>query len=174
MSRIKLTDSERLILANQYEILGHLKDDDTYLELADNLRDGHKWLYEQYIAVERNLDEDVVEFVLDILQIYDFIRISYADLADKSGIDQNNVVFPGFDGNNESELLNFTRALSRNGNYEELIGKNARNSHMPTVDMYRRIIAEWVAIGKPSYPLSKGQIQSLLTARIHPDNRGKK
>ena len=42
---MNLTDTERLILANQFEILGKLKSDDGYIELADNLSKGHVWLY---------------------------------------------------------------------------------------------------------------------------------
>nr|ACN22674.1 hypothetical protein [uncultured bacterium] len=40
MPRLKLTDTERLILANQYEILAALKNDDSYGRIAEELRDG--------------------------------------------------------------------------------------------------------------------------------------
>ena len=36
-----------MILANQYEILGKLGDDQAYLDLAENLRYGHEWIYNQ-------------------------------------------------------------------------------------------------------------------------------
>lgn len=42
MKDLELTDVERVILANQYEILSILKEDDSYGLLAQNLRDGHK------------------------------------------------------------------------------------------------------------------------------------
>ena len=38
---MEFTDTERLILANQYEILGKLNSDEDYLKLAENLKDGH-------------------------------------------------------------------------------------------------------------------------------------
>ena len=44
---MKFTDTERVILANQYEILGKLGDDQAYLDLAENLRYGHEWIYNQ-------------------------------------------------------------------------------------------------------------------------------
>ncbi len=47
MSRLKLTDVERVLLANQYEILAHIKNDPHYEKLASTLRDGHEWLYSQ-------------------------------------------------------------------------------------------------------------------------------
>ena len=171
MPRANLTDTERLILANQYEILGHLKDEESYIRLAENLRDGHKWLYEQNIQVSENLSEEVVNHVLAILGIYSDLRDSYKQLSDKSGIEEHLVTFPGFDGNNESELLHFARALSKNGNYSETIGSEARNSHMPTTDTYRRMINEWKAMGEPRYPFSKEQIIQIVEARVHPENR---
>lgn len=172
MPVVQLSDAERLILANQYEILSHLTKDKTYAHMAQDLKDGHKWLYEQHaVRVSENLSEEDTEHVLSILGIYSDLRDSYQKLTDKSGIEEHLVTFPGFDGNNEAELLHFAAALSRNGNYSQTIGKDARNSHMPTTDMYRRIISEWQSMGKPRYPLSKDQILRLVEARVHSDHR---
>ncbi|CAN5380076.1 YfbU family protein [soil metagenome] len=171
MATVKLTDVERLILANQYAILGLLKSDEGYIQMAENLRDGHKWLYEQHATqISDNLPDEDVEHVLCILGIHSDLRDSYSQLSDKSGIEEHLVHFPGFDGNNEADLLHFARALSRNGNYSETIGKEARNSHMPTTDMYRRMINEWKSMGEPRYPLSKETILRIVGARVHPDN----
>ena len=172
MAQLHLTDVERLLLANQYEILGLLKKDDGYTRMADNLRDGHKWLYQQHATqVSDNLPDEDADHVLTILGIYSDLRHSYNQLGDKTGIEEHSVSFPGFDGNNEVELLHFARALSNNQNFSETIGKDARNSHMPTTDMYRRQISEWKSMGSPRYPLSKEQILRLLDARTHPSNR---
>ena len=46
---IKLTPAERLILANQYEILGHLNSDLYARRLAENLRNGYVFLYRDMI-----------------------------------------------------------------------------------------------------------------------------
>lgn len=166
-----LSNTERLILANQFEILGHLKKDDSYLHLAEDLRDGHEWIYEQRLRVSEIIPAEKVEYILIILGIYSDIRDSYNQLSDKSGIEEHLTTFPGFDGNNESEFLHFAQALSRNNNFSETIGKNARNSHMPTTEIYCRMISEWEKLGKPRFPLSKEQIQNILDARIHPSNR---
>ena len=172
MAKLQLTDVERLLLANQYDILGLLKKDDGYTKMAENLRDGHKWIYEQHATqISENLPDEEAEHVLTILGIYSELRDSYKQLSDKSGIDEHSVMFPGFDGNNETELLHFARALSKNDNYAETIGKDARNSHMPTTDIYRRQIAEWKNLGSPRYPLSKEQVLQIIDARTHPSNR---
>lgn len=171
MAKLTLTDTERLILANQYEILGLLKeggDSEWYTRLAENLRDGHKWIYQQKLQLSENLSDADTNHVLDILGIFSALRDSYKQLADKSGITESDVTFPGFDGNNESELLHFARALSANGNYHETIGQEARNSHSPTRDTYSRMIGEWKRLGSPHFPFTKDQIVQILGARRFP------
>ena len=75
--KIELTDKERLFLANQHEILGHLNKDnsDYHFKLAEQLRDGHEWLYSQsFDNFSENLPDDAAELVLNILQIYEMIQ----------------------------------------------------------------------------------------------------
>jgi uncharacterized protein len=172
MPRMKLTDTERLILANQYEILAVLKSDDSYARLAEQLRDGHEWLYQQsfdYFAP--NMSQEKAEFVVTILGIYSEMRDSYEQLTDKSGIELHQVQFPGFDGNNEGDLLSFARALRQNERFIDTLPEHGKNSHMPTREMYGRIIAKWREMGEPHFPLTKEQILGLLDAKIHPANR---
>ena len=169
MATLHLTNTERLLLANQYEILGILKRDDSYTQMASNLRDGYKWLYQQHATqIEDDLSDEDAEHVLAILDIYTDLRHSYNQLSDKSEIDKEALVFPGFDGNNETELLGFAEALAKNGTYSDTIGKPAKNSHMPTTEMYKRQIEQWKALGSPRAPLSKAQILSIIAARKHP------
>jgi uncharacterized protein YfbU (UPF0304 family) len=170
--RLKLSDTERLILANQYEILAALKKDESLERLAENLRDGHEWLYSQgFDWFSENLPAEDAEHVLWILGIYGDMKASFEALSDKTGIDPRLLAFPGFDGNNESELLHFAGALRKSERFVETIGPNAKNSHMPTTDTYRRMIAKWRELGEPNYPYSREQIVAILDARIHPDNR---
>jgi uncharacterized protein YfbU (UPF0304 family) len=172
MRELKLTAVERLMLANQYEILALLKKDDSYEDMAKNLRDGYKWIYDQYAQhLSEDLPDEDAEHVLAILGIFSDMSDSYDQLTDKSGIDEHYVRFHGFDGNNEAEFLGFASALSKNGNYSKTVGKHARNSHMPTTAAYRRMIEEWKRLGEPNYPYSKDTILSITTAYIHPDNR---
>ena len=172
MARIKLTDVERLILANQYEILSLLKEDDSYARLSEQLLEGHEWLYSQsFDFVSDNLPARDAEHVLSILGIFGDLKASYAQLADKSGIEPHEVEFPGFDGNNEADLLSFSRALRKNDRFVETIGDRAKNSHMPTTDMYDRMISKWRELGQPNYPYDKETMLAILGARTHPDYR---
>lgn len=172
MRDIELTDKERLLLANQYEILATLNDDDNYALMAETLRAGHKWLYDQFFdSISENLPDSQAQHVLRILGVYGDLQASYHDLADKSGIDEKELTFPGFDGNNESELLSFADSLIKHRRFELTLGKTARNSHMPTSDIYGRMIQRWQELGSPNYPYSKKAIQEILAARIHPEHR---
>lgn len=169
---IELTDKDRLLLANQYEILGLLQKDDVYTRMAETLRLGHKWLYSQYFeSFSENLSDEMAEHVLDILELYSNLRGSYAELSDKTGIKEDSVQFKGFDGNRETDLLCFARSLIKHDTYVDVLGEKAKNSHMPTTELYTRMLDCWKDIGSPTYPLSKEDILKILAAQIHPDSR---
>lgn len=172
MATIKLTDVERLILANQYEILSKLSKDDTYALWAEALRDGHEFLYSQcFERLSPNLSEQKTQHVLDILSIYRALRLSYEKLTDKSGIDASDIEFIGFDGNNESDLYGFALALAKSGRFTESLGEYGKNSHSQTTDIYERMIQRWRELGKPNAPYSRKTIEEILAAQIHPSNR---
>ncbi|WP_019654035.1 YfbU family protein [Variovorax atrisoli] len=167
MEKLKLTDAERLILANQYEILGLLNKDDSFTRLAENLRDGHRWIYEEKLHLSPNLSDADTHLVLDILRIYEALQDSHAQLTDKSGIDEGDLIFPGFGGNEEPELRAFAGALSQNGNYHHIVGDHPRDAHSATREMYGQMIGKWRELGKPR-PLNKDQIVAILAAKAFP------
>jgi uncharacterized protein YfbU (UPF0304 family) len=164
---LDLSDKDRLILENQYEILSKLDkaNGDSYAELAENLRSGHEWLYRQVLemSLSENLAEKESNYVLRILGIYGDLYSSYEKLEYKSGIEAREVVFPGFDGNNEIEFLSFTGAFAKARKFTNTLGKDGNtSSHMPTTGRYRRMIERWEKAGKPNYPLSKADILQIL------------
>lgn len=174
----KLTDVERFIIANQFEILSRLDalqgghESESYMRIAENLREGHEWLYSQmFDNLYDVLDEESAQHVLDVLQLYDFLKFSYQVLADKSGISAKDVEFDGFDGNNESEMLGFANALRKDRRYESVIGEYCKNSHYPTYDLYRRMLDKWAELGRPRYPLSRDTIIAIIEAKVHPSSR---
>lgn len=171
--RLPLTPFERLTLVNQYRLLAAASKDEreSYLRLADELESGYAYLYSEFPHLQEELPRDRSDFVVQVLALFDKLKISYQRLTDKSGIKATDVVFPGFDGNNEAELLGFTHALARRGQFLDVLGKEPKNSHMPSVDVYQRMLEGWMAIGRPAAPLSADQIKSILAARVHPENR---
>lgn len=165
MLDIKLTDVERLILANQYEILSLLKPGQGYEHLARNLRDGHEWLYERaFESLSENMPQERVNFFLAIMTVYGDLKISYEHLTDKSGIDPNDLVFPGFNEDSEGDLLRLTEALCAEGRYAETLGREARRSRSRTTERYQRMIFCWEEHERErrGYPLSREAVLAIL------------
>jgi len=156
---MKFTDTERVILANQYEILGKLGDDQAYLDLAENLRDGHEWIYKQKIFVSPIFTEEKSDFVVSILELYEAIQNSFDSLSDKGSLTADRVKFPGFDGNNEGEYMRFFSALVENDQFAHV--KANKNSHMQKVSTYTNMLDKWESLGK-DYQLSLDDIEAIL------------
>ena len=162
MSRsITLTNVERLILANQYEILSQQADNEydtvKFLRTAKQLRDGHKWLYEQIFEyIDDDLDNESAEFVVNVLSLHRALLSSYEELDDKSDLKEKDVIFKGFDGNNEGSLMYFAEALSEDGRFCEVIEKGNLNSHCPMIRTYQEMLQTWEKFDKnTSYQKSK-------------------
>lgn len=156
---MKFTDTERVILANQYEILGKLDDEQAYLNLAENLRDGHEWIYNQKISVSPIFTEEQSDLVVSILDLYDVIQDSFDALSDKGSLTADRVKFPGFDGNNEGEYMRFFSALVENGQFAHV--KANKNSHMQKVSIYKNMLDKWESLGK-GYKLSLDDIEAIF------------
>ena len=156
---MKFTDTERVILANQYEILGKLGDEQAYLNLAENLRDGHEWIYNQKISVSPIFTEEQSDLVVSILDLYDVIQDSFDALSDKGSLTADRVKFPGFDGNNEGEYMRFFSALVENDQFAHV--KANKNSHMQKVSTYKNMLDKWESLGK-GYKLSLDDIEAIF------------
>lgn len=160
--QLELTDKERLILSNRYEILAFLKRDCSYILLAAQLRAGHKWRYQKSLgALSENLPDEDTELVLDILEVHKALKISYDALTDKSGISIQDVSFAGFDGDNESELMDFVDTLKKSNHFVNIINAGERNSHTPKVHTYQNMIQKWHELDR-SFTLTKDQILYIL------------
>lgn len=156
---MNFTDTERLILANQYEILGKLNNNQANLDLAENLRDGHESIYNEKIYVSPILSKDVSDLVYSILGLYEAIQDSFDNLSDKGSLTLERVKFPGFDGNHEGEYMRFVSALVDNHQFAHV--KADRNSHSGKVSTYENMISKWVSLGK-AHSLSLDDIETIL------------
>ncbi|WP_215782009.1 YfbU family protein [Paludibacterium sp. B53371] len=179
--KLVLTDVERLILANQYEILSKLEkmdggpDAEEYEQTAEQLRDGHAFLYDGFLnsVLSDKLSEGIEQHVLETLELLSTLKSSYQNLpeSERQDIDEHDVTFHGFDGNNETEMLLFAEALAKAGRFSSTLKRNALNSHCPTYELYARMLRKWKELGEPLYPLSAEHIRQIVAERIHPENR---
>ncbi|MCQ2009389.1 MAG: YfbU family protein [Sporolactobacillus sp.] len=160
MEQIKLSKTERLILANQYIILRKLDTHSTaeFDGIIEALINGYPYIYNDYFSyVNDNIDEDIEKKVINVLSMFRSLYSSYQQLAvdDRNSIDESEVVFSGFDGNNETSHYAFTECLINKydqfNEVKELI-KNKKledlNSHFPTLPRYNQLLERWFTLKK--------------------------
>lgn len=170
---LHLTTGERVLLANQYRILEALYPDeaDSYARYREAVESGYTLHYDDGAgAIYEEMSREECREVLDILQMFDSMQFAYRQLQDKTGIEERTIEFPGFDGNNEVAQLGYTEYfIERLDRYDGLKSADGYNSHMPTLNMYRRMLEVWRPLQMNQ--LTKMQIQSIVAERTHPDNR---
>lgn len=169
---MKLEKKDRLILINQYKILARLDTNDSnyYKELIQILENGYEIFYsllDQWIDEEMPKDES--RFVLNILDLYRAIEDVKRRTKNDELTQHHYGVFKGFDGNNESEYLGFTRFLIEiQGKFQEqkqyYYQNDHLNSHCPMLDKYRRMLDKVKEDGINIWKMSTEQALSILDA----------
>lgn len=182
---MKLTDPEKLIITMLCEIHKALKikdgvNPDLVAEAIYSSNTwGLRWAYPGlFDSGER--DPDTVREVCDILDMWSFLESGYEalDVAGKAQVEKDaapfgkKVKFPGFDGNNETDYMSVAAFLvEKLDRFTALKGRARQNSHMPTLDGYRRMLKvfEPMRATIAGRELSAGEIAKVLNARRHPD-----
>jgi len=98
--------------------------------MYDVLKNGYKIEYpEVFEYINRDeLPKEVTRSVYDILDMYRDLQWAARELKDDKLAEE--VLFPGFDGNNDHERLGYARHLIKNGRWESLaVHGTILNSH---------------------------------------------
>ncbi len=166
-----LSLKERLALANQCKILAALypQEADQYRSHVEALQSGYEmhypWIVEDFSS---GLGKEECSEVLDVLQMYDDLAYSYEALADKDGLREDDVAFPGFDGNNEGAQMDYARYfvvdLGRYGRLRQRALDIGFNAHFPTLAMYRRMLPAHRRLSRAPKALSASDIRAILRA----------
>lgn len=171
---MKLTKAERWILSNQYRILEALYPGEAK-ELAedrDAIERGYEihydWMTQHIYEGDDTMSTAESKEVVDILAMFSALKSSFASLSDKTGIRASQVEFHGFDGNNETKQMGYARYFVRHdgGRFGDLRkGEHDDfNSHMPSLDRYRDMLATWQRVADKAHMMSKEQIVAVLKA----------
>jgi|SRR5690606_25214541 len=124
-----LSINDRLILANQYEILSRLSNDDYEKEQFENLRDIFVSGYSRYYSLSTEffsdeVSDDECKFVVDVLSLYRDLYFSRKNSEEiQNAIVEKDVLFKGFDLNDDLEVkyYSFYRFLvEKLGRFEEI------------------------------------------------------
>lgn len=122
-----------------------------------------------------------VRLVGDALDLYSFLKESYEglDAAGRQAVENGRanaaqwIEFPGFDGNNEPDHRAAARYIVEDlDGYQSMRDVASRNSHMPVVEMYTRMIEVFEPIRRNLIGrlMTPEEIILVLQAGVHPDN----
>ncbi|MEB0308342.1 YfbU family protein [Pseudomonas sp. 10B1] len=186
---MEFTNQQKLILTLLTDIHAKLQIsnsvDPDFIRRAVN--EGQGWaLAWKYPGLFEESDDDPedVRYVADVLEMWSALEDSFnalnmegrgqlAAAADPFG---NDVKFPGFDGNNESQLLAIAQIfVSDLERWSEFSGR-INNSHMRTTDGYKRMLAVFDEIRtnklhNHDYNLfGVEELAQVLNGRRHPSN----
>lgn len=161
MSHLALSPETRLLALLLSESLMDPAERDIRPEDAGRIRDalanGQDWSILSMLRFleEEPATEEAVRYVGDVLNLYRVLNDAHAALPDaernalakrRPGI-ADDLSWPGFDANNESEHLGIaTQYIEKLGRFAEL-GGVALNSHYPTEAKNRRMLAVFEAQG---------------------------
>lgn len=147
-SNTRLSKTERLILINQYEILKILAPHDaadhdlTIKKLVNGYTD-RLFIFDEYLSDE--LEKSVHDDVFSIFDMHRALKFGLKQCGATVDLEDDEVGFRGFDGNTEGEYLFFASYLLNDERlYQELHNSSGYyNSHMPMLDRYAGMLAQW-------------------------------
>jgi uncharacterized protein len=155
---MELTQVEKLILSNQYEILkgiypNRAEEFDTILE---SLQSGYDGDFKELACqgFEKSLSTTTYQEVREILQMFRALKPAYGVPAAAN--------FVGFDGNEEADYHSYAIfLLERRGLWKEL-HRDDYNTHCPVLPDYRKMLEEWRITGR-SHHLSPEQMERIAS-----------
>jgi uncharacterized protein YfbU (UPF0304 family) len=159
------------------------------LERARVLEAGYTLEYNmEFYGIQNELSPRDCARVMDILDMFRTIDDSIARLAEDGtpiGAEiAEDLRYRGFDHNRplEAQMAMYVRYMVENERWEErrdfVLGRESGNSHMPTLDLYLRMLSEYRRLmdSRPRFPgsaylLSEDELQRIAAEMTHPANR---
>jgi hypothetical protein len=135
---VKLTEAEKLILTNQYEVLKGIypRRKDEFDLISSALQNGYEEDFKQLIGhFEAPLEAGVYREVRNVLEMFRALGPE----------ETSGVRFAGFDGNEEIDHYGYARFLLEDrGLWKESRPSDANyNTHYPVLSEYREMLEEW-------------------------------
>lgn len=169
----KYTKTERLTLINQFKILSVIDQDNEarYGELITILENGYSVFYNEVCGwISEDMSDEDCKLVLETLSMYRAIEGYKTKNGEKDFTDFRYGFFNGFDGNNETSKLSFSRFLLHDqgkfGEQKKYLHLNDdMNSHAETTDTYNSMLHEWNKAHK-KYDLTREELLKILEASM--------
>lgn len=147
MTKKELSKEQRTMFILLHEILQKLEPESDYHSKAIKiLENGYYEMFgEEYYGVRLSdpLSYEQMEYVEDILIMYDWLQKSYESLGndDKKKVNKEKIIFGGFDGNNEIRLLMYARFVIEDMKRWDWVKKiGGLNTHSQTGRLYEAML----------------------------------
>ncbi len=150
---VTFTDGEKLLFFMMRDLYKHLKVQGEVNPdfISSMILGGHYWAAKwdlQHTFSNYHDDPRDVRFVVDVLDMWDFMESGYEKLSkkDKERVEKEagpfgkHVRFPGFDGNNEVAHVGIARFLIEDMNRWQRFKGRELNSHSRTLTRYSRML----------------------------------
>lgn len=146
---MKLDIKDRLELSYQLKILEKLypEEKDYYANQRKAIEDGfelhYSWLTEH---LSEGLTSEECTEVLDVLDMYSSLYYSFKTLESPEEVTQEMIKFPGYDGNNETMKMAYTKYFIEDlGRFEWIkeLTNGYYNSHARMTSKYKNMLAKW-------------------------------
>ncbi|PIJ51491.1 hypothetical protein BL250_13990 [Erwinia sp. OLTSP20] len=163
-----ISHAQRLIIANQYRLLARLEpaQEAHYRRLQTIVECGYGLqLSELAHDFGEMMSEALCRNVIDIMEMYHAIQVSWNNLKEKTDIDVRRLNFLGFDAASEGQLLGYVRFLVESeGRYPDFdASQHGFNAQTPMWQKYQRMLTLWQACPR-QYHLSANEITQILNA----------
>lgn len=175
---IGLDRFKRYELSIQLRILEALYPDEAthYAVYREALEHGYEIVYDWMIGSIYDEDDSMSiaesKEVWDTLEMFDALNRVIRDSNDQKLSKHLFGRFAGYDGNTESKFMAFaafTVERLERFQYLNLPQDGSWNSHMPTKDIYQRMMTKWKEIPRPKrYELSPENVEEILNASDYP------
>ncbi|WP_040977345.1 YfbU family protein [Necropsobacter massiliensis] len=164
---MQMTSTQRLILANQYKLMGLLEPNNVkkYQRLEAIVKGGFGLELQELDKEFSDISEQECRTVLATLEMYHALQVSYNNLGDQSTITPHRLQFAGYCAQREKKYLNYLRFITgTEGKYQEFMHcEHGCDSQTPMWDKYIRMLEVWRACPH-EYHLSMAEIQRILNA----------
>lgn len=110
---MEMTNAQRLILSNQYKMMTMLDptNAERYRRLQTIIERGYGLQMRELDREFGELTEETCRTIIDIMEMYHALHVSWTNLKDTQAIDERRVTFLGFDAATEARYLGYVRFM---------------------------------------------------------------
>lgn len=169
---MKLDIKERLALSFQLKILEKLypEEKEYYANHRKAIEDGYELHYDWITEhLSEGLTSEECTFVLDVLDMYAAFHFSFRQLKEPKKLKEEDVKFPGFDGNNETMHMAYTKYFIEDLDRFREIRESTNgyyNSHIQMIPKYRNMLVKLKEFKRPyTYELSEDEVFEIINTK---------